>query len=235
MKKQGLTNFMILFPVLVFSTVSSGMLLVEKAGMAQADSVIATIMVGTGPYGDLFDPANGYVYTVNGDVSASGHTGTISVIDLFPINQVINTITEPSGQTPRELAFDSANGDLYAADVYSNTVSVIDGRTNTLITSIPTGGSITDGIAYDSRNGNIYAVNAGSGSVNMIDGSKNQVIGSIPVGSNPLTDVFDPDNGYIYVANRVSPSVSVIDGSKMQVIGTITGTPNPVQLSYNPV
>jgi len=234
MKKQGLNTLMLFFPVLVFSTVSSGMLLIGRVGLAQADSVIATITVGTGPYGDLFDPANGYVYTANGNhFSAGGDVGSISVIDPST-NKVITNIAEPFGHTPRELAFDSANGDIYAADVYSNTVSVIDGRTNTLITSIPTGGSITDGVAYDSRNGYIYAVNAGSGTVTVIDGSKNQVIGSIRVGSNPLTDVFDPDNGYIYVANQLSPSVSVIDGSKNQVIGTITGIPNPVQLSYNP-
>ena len=214
------------------------MLLIGRAGLAEADSVIATITVGTGPYGDLFDPTNGYVYTANGNhfgfpSVAPVDTGSITVIDPSA-NKVITNIAEPFGHTPRELAFDSANGDIYAADVYSNTVSVIDGSKNTLITSIPTGGSITDGVAYDSRNGYIYAVNAGSGSVSVIDGSKNQVIGSIRVGSNPLTDVFDPDNGYIYVANQLSPSVSIIDGSKNQVIGTITGIPNPIQLSYNP-
>jgi YVTN family beta-propeller protein len=52
--------------------------------------------------------------------------------------------------TPRELAFNSHNGDIYVADAYSNTISVIDGRTNTLLGSIPTGGSIVDGVAYDS-------------------------------------------------------------------------------------
>ena len=74
--------------------------------------------------------------------------GTVSVID-GSTNKVIDTITEPQGQTPRDLAFDSNNGYIYTADVYSNTVSVIDGKTNKLLTSIPTGGLTTDGVAYD--------------------------------------------------------------------------------------
>ena len=52
---------------------------------------------------------------------------------------MITTINDQS-QTPRELAFNSHNGDIYVADVFSNTVSVIDGKTNQLLSSIPTGG-----------------------------------------------------------------------------------------------
>jgi hypothetical protein len=37
---------------------SNGLLGVERAW---DDSVMNTITVGTGPYGDLFDPANGYI------------------------------------------------------------------------------------------------------------------------------------------------------------------------------
>jgi YVTN family beta-propeller protein len=236
MKKQGLTTFMLLLPVLVFSTVASEMILIGRVGLAEADSVIAAITVGTGPYGDLFDPANGYVYTANGNhfgfpSSAPVDTGSITVIDPST-NKVITNIAEPFGHTPRELAFDSANGDIYAADVYSNTISVIDGRTNTLVMNVPAGGSITDGLAYDSRNGYMYVVNAGSG-VAVLDPTTNKVIRTISVGSNPLEAVFDPANGDIYVANEGSGSVSIIDGSTNQVINTIQGVADPVQLAYD--
>lgn len=35
------------------------------ANIANADSTIATITVDAGPYGAIFDPDNGYVYTAN--------------------------------------------------------------------------------------------------------------------------------------------------------------------------
>jgi len=76
---------------------------------------------------------------------------------------------------------------FFVADI--DAVSGIDGRTNTLVTSIPTGGSIVDGVAYDSLNNNIYAVNAGTGTVSLIDGSSNTVTGTIPVGSNPCRNM----------------------------------------------
>jgi len=154
---------------------------------ARADSVIKTITVGTGPYGDLFDPDNGYIYVAN----ANNPEPSVSVID-GSTNTVIATINDQMG--PRELAFDSNNGYIYVADV-GCCVSAIDGRTNKLVTSIPTGGSFVDGVAYDSLNNNIYAVNAGSGTVSVIDGSTNKVTGTIPVGGNPLVDTFDPDDG----------------------------------------
>ena len=191
------------FWTLVLGVTIPALLTIMLSGIvniANADSTIATITVDKGPYGAVFDPDNGYIYTAN--VAA----GSVSVID-GKTNKVIDTITEPAGQTPRELAFNSDNGYIYVADVYSNTVSIIDGKTNKLLTSISTGGTIVDGVAYDSINGNVYAVNAGTGTVSVIDGSTNKVIDTIKVGGNPLEDEFNPDNGYIYVANEGSSSV----------------------------
>jgi YVTN family beta-propeller protein len=224
MKSSTFVKFLLLSILCLALSLST---IINSIKQANADSVIGTITVGTGPYGAIYDPANGYIYTAN------VFSNSVSVID-GSTNTVIATITEPAGQTPRELAFNSATGNIYVADVYSNTVSVIDGKTNKLLTTMPTGGTIVDGLAYDSSNGNVYAVNAGSGTVSVIDGLSNKVIGTIPVGSNPLEAEFVPDNGCIYVANEGSASVSVIDGSANKVVGTIDGVPDPVQLVYNP-
>jgi YVTN family beta-propeller protein len=161
-----------LTPVLASGFLTIALFFSAIVNIANADSTIATITVGTGSYGAVFDPDNGYIYTAN--VASSSNT----VID-GKTNKVIATITEPAGQTPRELAFNSDNGYIYVADAYSNTVSLIDGKTNKLLISIPTGGSIVDGVAYDSINGNVYAVNAGSCTVSVIDGASNKVIDTI--------------------------------------------------------
>ncbi|MFL6404627.1 MAG: YncE family protein [Nitrososphaeraceae archaeon] len=151
-KKHVVSCTLILTFVLALALLlSSTFLVLERAW---ADSVIKTITVNRGPYGAVFDPDNGNIYTAN--VASN----SVTVID-GSTNTVIATITEPSDHFPRQLAFNSDNGYIYVADAYSNTISVIDGKTNKLLTSIPTGGTIVDGVAYDSINGNIYAVNAG--------------------------------------------------------------------------
>jgi YVTN family beta-propeller protein len=61
--------------------------LISCVERAWADSVIKTIIVGTGPYRDLFDPANGYVYVAN--VASN----SVSVID-GSTNMVVATITD---------------------------------------------------------------------------------------------------------------------------------------------
>src|ERR1041385_8262109 len=157
MKSSPFIKFLLLSILCLALSLST---IINSIKQANADSVIGTITVGTGPYGAIYDPANGYIYTAN------VFSNSVSVID-GSTNTVIATITEPAGQTPRELAFNSATGNIYVADVYSNTVSIIDGKTSKLLTTIPTGGSIVDGLAYDSSNGNVYAVNAGSGTVSV--------------------------------------------------------------------
>ena len=54
----------------------------------------------------------------------------------------------PVGNTPMGVAFDSDNGYTYVTNVDSNTVSVIDGSTNTVIKNIPVGWSPL-GVAFD--------------------------------------------------------------------------------------
>jgi YVTN family beta-propeller protein len=129
------------------------------------------------------------------------------------------------------LAYDPADKKLFVADVYSNTVTVINTTSNTVIDSVPAG-SITDGVVYDSSNGNVYAINAGS-PVTIIKASNDHVIGSITVGSNSLGGVFDPANGEVYVFNQLSGSVSVIDGATNTVLTTIHGLPSPVAGAYD--
>ena len=47
------------------------------------------------------------------------------------------TSTIPVGNGPMGIAYDSKNGNMYVANFYSNTVSVIDAGTNNVIHTIP--------------------------------------------------------------------------------------------------
>ena len=193
---------------------------------ALADSVIATITVGTGPYGALFNPITGHVYTA--DIASN----TVSVIDTAS-NSVLTTIHLPNGYTPRELALDTKRDYIYTANVFSNTLSVIDAATNNVIDTIQSSGSIVDGVIYDPVNDYIYAANAGSGTVSVIDGTTRAVVDTITVGGDPKQGVFDPSNGLAYMPNRGSGTISVINGATRSVVGTVLNVPNPVFLTYD--
>jgi YVTN family beta-propeller protein len=201
---------------------SSTFLGLEKAW---ADSVIATITVGTGPYDAIFNPITGHVYTA--DIASS----TVSVIDTAS-NSVLTTIHLPNNYTPRELALDTKRNYIYTANIFSNTLSVIDAATNNVIDTIQSSGSIVDGVTYDPVNDQVYAVNAGSGTVSVIDGATRAVVDTITVGGDPLQGVFDPDNGLTYIPHT-SDSISVINGASRTVVDTVLNVPNPVYLTYD--
>lgn len=212
---------------LIFSAVPSGII-----GVAKADSVIDNpIVVSKGPYRDLFDPDNGLIYVASGNhFLVDGDAGNVTVVDPSK-NLAIKNITEPFHRTPRALAYDSAHRKLFVADVYSDTVTVINTIKNKIIDTIHVG-PITDGVVYNSANGYVYAINAG-GPVSVINASTDKVIEEIPVGSNSIDGVFDSRNGNVYVFNLGSGSVSVIDGKTNTVLTTIDGLTSPVAGAFD--
>jgi YVTN family beta-propeller protein len=82
----------------------------------------------------------------------------------------------------------------------SNTVSVIDTRTDNLI-DIMTGFEDPGGVGYNSDIGNIYVRNQGSNYVSIISGSTNKVIDTVTIGRGPNSPVYVPNNGNVYVTN----------------------------------
>ena len=123
---------------------------------------------------------------------------------------------------------------MYVTGNVDNTVSVIDGKTNTVIVTIPVGG-FPQGIAFNSDNGNMYVPSGTSNTVTVIDGQTNTVIGSpIPIGAFPAYIAFNPNNGDLYVANRLSDTVSVIDGKTNTGIETYPVGDEPIGVAFNP-
>ena len=159
-----------------------------------------------------------------------------------------NFVNTHNALGPLGIAYDPSNGYIYVTNFFSDTVSVINGKTNTIIANIPVGKepvingvtysgvensfalSKPVGVAYDPSNGYIYVTDCGSDTVSVINGTT--VIATIPVGSCPRGVAYDPSNGYIYVANRGSDTVSVINGTT--VIANITVGIDPVGVAYDP-
>ena len=116
-----------------------------------------------------------------------------------------------------------ASGPIYVTNSGSNTISVIDGKTNKVVATIPVGASPHDIIG--SMLGKLYVTNSGSNTISVIDGKTNKVVATIPVGSHPNSLYKTSDNrtigGTIYTINTISNTISVIDGKTNKVVATI--------------
>lgn len=149
----------------------------------------------------------------------------------------LGTITV--GNEPRGLAVDSLRERVYVANYGSDSVSVIDSRTNTVLKTI-SGITAATGISHDPQHNVIWVTNSSTNQVTPIQANADAttfiVLPTIVVGEAPWGVTYDPVHDYIYVANSQSDSVTVIDAESRAVVTTLSGSfLRPFHLAANPV
>src|SRR5262249_1410984 len=108
------------------------------------------------------------------------------------------------GSTPAE-----AKPFAYVTNSTSDTVSVIDTATNTVVATVPVG-RLLRGVARAPDGTRAYVANEFSDTVSVIDTATNPVVATVPVGRFPLWVAITPDGTRAYVTN-FRDTVSVID------------------------
>jgi YVTN family beta-propeller protein len=144
------------------------------------------------------------------------------------------TATIPVGSYPNGVAVDAAANTVYVANLFGDSVSVIDQATGAVTSTIAVGAN-PYGIAVNAATNTIYVANYGSGSVSVIDGVTGAVTSTIPVGTNPIAIAVNAARNTVFVANRGGNSVSVIDGVTGAVTSTIPAGTNPIAIAVNAV
>jgi YVTN family beta-propeller protein len=140
-------------------------------------------------------------------------TGTVSVVDLASMTVTANIST--GGLHPTGMAF--FGNELLVANTYSDTISVIDTTTNTVVRTINVGlpigvpgagqpayGAAPNSIAVDARDRVAFVALYNANAIGVIDlnpGVKNAVVGMIPVAYAPSSVVLDEVNKTLIVAN----------------------------------
>ena len=109
----------------------------------------------------------------------------------------------------------------YISNAGSNSVSVIDTETNTVVGSPLTVGSQPAGVAVTPDGKYAYVTNNGSNTISIIDIATNTVIGSITLGGQPAGIAVTPDGKYAYVTNT---NIQGFAGNTVSVINTATNT-----------
>ncbi len=134
--------------------------------------------------------------------------------------------TVPVGTKPHGVAVNSITNKIYVANLYGNTVTVIDGATNNTIATVDVG-EFPNEVAVNPVTNEIYVTNLcgtdhscySSGTVTVINGSTNNPT-TINVGYYPYGLAVNSTTNKVYVADRTcwvapctySGSVTVING-----------------------
>jgi YVTN family beta-propeller protein len=141
------------------------------------------------------------------------------------------TKTVAVGKTPYALAVNPVTNKIYVANKDSNSVTVIDGATNSTTTVAVD--SLPYAVAVNPVTNKIYVANRGSDTVTVIDGATNSTT-SVAVGHWPWAVAVNPVTNKIYVVNRNGNTVTVIDGATNGTTTVTVGT-QPQAVAVNPV
>ena len=165
------------------------------------------------------------------------NTKTNTVVDLDPATPGIQGI--PVGIAPAGVAFTPNGKTAYVANLISNTVSVIDTKTNTVVATIngeDESFSAPLAVAITPDGARVYVTNFGPfpqpgapppppSFVSVIDTKTNTVVATIGVGVLPEGVAISPNGRTAYVANEGSNTVSVIDTKTNTVVDLDPTTP----------
>jgi len=168
------------------------------------------VQVGHLPQAVAVNPAGTRVYVANSEVN-NNMNHTVSVIDT-ETNKVVSTITV--GQNPRGVVVSPDGARAYVTNSNSNTVSVIDTATNTVVGAPIAVGFGPIGIAINPAGTRVYVANVNGANVSVIDTATNAVVGTaVRVGQCPYGIVVNPAGTRVYVLNSCSDTLSVIDAA----------------------
>jgi YVTN family beta-propeller protein len=134
------------------------------------------------------------------------------------------------GEFPTGVAVNPKTNTIYTANsgYASNSVSVIDGYTNTVVAAIPVGSSPCS-VDVNLNTNMVYVANDIEGSVSVIDGSTNTVVATIGGMDGPQALAVNSRTNLIYVVNYGSGQISEIDGRTNTVIANLTFDTEPAQ------
>ena len=138
-----------------------------------------------------------------------------------------------------------AHDRVYTANQVSNSVSVVDPATNTLLGEIKLGKpypnvlsplykgqALVHGLRYSAAKKMLAVVSIGSNSVTLISTETNQVLKTIYIGRSPHEPTFTPDSKHIWVSVRGEAYISVIDVVKMQEVKRVPMADGPGMVTF---
>ncbi len=164
-------------------------------------SIYNTYTVGLSPRNLAIDNTRNKIYVAN---YGEGNGTTVSVVSI-PSGTVAHI---PVGKGPHALAVNEETNRIYVANSTFDTISVIEGGTNTVIATIPVGDEPRY-VAVNQTFNHIYVTNRAGNSLSIIDGATNTVVAVMTGLNAPEGVLANPFNHRIYVANYGANNIVV--------------------------
>jgi YVTN family beta-propeller protein len=162
---------------------------------------------------------------------ANESSSSVTVIDA--VNFAVLGTIDARGQATHDLALTRDGSRLFATNLASGRVSVIDTQTMETIASIFTAAR-AHVVAVTNDNRQAWVANIGNDTVSIIDIASYRILGTIPTGSGPTGLTFSRDGQFAYVSNQGDRTVAVIDTATHQVVKIIPVGANPHFLVLGP-
>jgi YVTN family beta-propeller protein len=145
----------------------------------------------------------------------------------------------------------SDNDRVYTADQDSNTVTVVNPKTNTVLGTIPLGSVRMDttmdvlGAMYHgeinvhglgfSRDGRyLCVINVTTNSVYVFDTATNKILSTVYLGRAPHEGFFSPDGRELWVAERGMDTIAIVDWRQNRVVDHIVSEDGPSKILFSP-
>ena len=162
---------------------------------------------------------------------ANESSNSVTVIDGVSL-ATLGTIDARNHAT-HDLALSRDGTRLFATNLASGKLSVIDTNTFETIASIPTG-SRCHVVTLTNDNRYAWVANIGEDNISIVDTTNYRILGTIPTGHGPTGIAFSVDGRFAYVSNQDDKSVTVVDTTTQEVIQTIPVKTNPHFLVLGP-
>lgn len=124
------------------------------------------------------------------------------------------------GAAPSGLALSPDESKLVVSNQNSNTASVIDVATNSVVATVPVGAEPW-GVSFSADGARAFIANFGPDTVSVLDMATLSVIDTIPVATNPISIVTHPNGNVAYVTGGLGTLTS-LDLHSLAVLSTIS-------------
>lgn len=187
-------------------------------------ATVATIPVGTGPDGIVFEPATQTVWAFN------GRSKDASVVDAAT-QKVVATIPLPG--RPEFPAVDG-KGNVFDNIEDKSEIVRLDAHTHKLTAEWPAGCEGPSGLAIDATGHRLFAVCDKKMSV--VDSNSGKVIATPEIGDGPDAANYSPAKGLAFASCGAAGVLSVVDASKPDypTIETLSTQRGARTMTYDP-